>query len=98
MIERLVRQLPYLQQGIALGASVPGRDVREQRATGPILLAAPSAQCRWAILPRLGCLFQQPPKCCWCKSELISEFFPGDLNLAQDAAEQPSGNHFSEVN
>jgi len=31
-------------------------------------------------------------------SELLKELVSGDLNLAQDAAEQPRANHFAGVN
>jgi len=31
-------------------------------------------------------------------SEVLKELVPGDLNLAQDAVEQPRANHFAGVN
>lgn len=31
-------------------------------------------------------------------SELLKKFVPGDLNLTQDAVEQPRANHFARVN
>jgi hypothetical protein len=31
-------------------------------------------------------------------SELLKQLVPGDLNLAQDAVEQPRANHFAGVN